>query len=50
MEWLGRAATDTQITHGRRLWLYVLAGLILLFLVLPTVIVIPMSFSESQYL
>lgn len=50
MEWLGRAATDTQITHGRRLWLYVLAGLILLFLILPTVIVIPMSFSESQYL
>ncbi|MCU0818487.1 MAG: ABC transporter permease [Beijerinckiaceae bacterium] len=50
MSWLSRPATDTHITHGRRLWLYVLAGLILLFLMLPTLIVIPMSFSESQYL
>jgi putative spermidine/putrescine transport system permease protein len=50
MGWLAQPATDTQVTHGARLWLYILAGLILLFLMLPTLIVIPMSFSESQYL
>lgn len=48
--WLDRAASDTQVTHGQRLWLYVLAALVLAFLVLPTLIVIPMSFSASQYL
>ena len=50
MNWFSRPASDTQITHGRRLWLYVLAGLVMLFLVAPTVIVLPMSFSDSQYL
>lgn len=48
--WLGRPASDTQITHGRRLWLYVVAVLVMVFLVVPTVIVVPMSFSGSQYL
>ncbi|WP_245445998.1 ABC transporter permease [Metarhizobium album] len=43
-------ATSTQITHGDRLWLYILVGLILAFLIVPCLIVIPMSFSESQYL
>lgn len=47
---LSRAATDTQITHGRRLWLYVLGALVLLFLVLPSLLVIPLSFSDSRYL
>ena len=50
IRWLRSPASDTQITHGQRLWLYVLAALIMIFLVLPTVIVIPMSFSDSQYL
>ncbi|MGF1608620.1 MAG: ABC transporter permease [Kiloniellales bacterium] len=50
MSWLGNSASETQITHGQRLWLYVVAGLVMLFLLAPTVIVIPMSFSESQYL
>jgi len=50
MSWLNRPASETQITHGGRLWLYVLAALIMVFLVAPTLIVIPMSFSESQYL
>ncbi len=48
--WLSQPASETQITHGARLWLYVLAALVLAFLVLPTLIVIPMSFSASQYL
>lgn len=50
MSWLNRQASETQITHRARLWLYVLAFLVMAFLVLPTIIVIPMSFSASQYL
>lgn len=50
MTWLDHPASETQITHRARLWLYVLAALILLFLILPTIIVIPMSFSASQFL
>ena len=50
MSWLDSAASDTQVTHRQRLWLYAVAGLVLAFLVLPTLIVIPMSFSASQYL
>jgi putative spermidine/putrescine transport system permease protein len=38
------------VPHRRRLWLYVWAGLALLFLILPIAIVIPMSFSGSRYL
>lgn len=48
--WLSSPASDTQITHGRRLWLYAVGGLVMLFLVVPSLIVIPMSFSDSQYL
>jgi putative spermidine/putrescine transport system permease protein len=47
---LGRAATDTQITHGRRLWLYVLVALVVLFLIAPSLLVVPLSFSDSRYL
>ncbi|BBK32431.1 putative spermidine/putrescine transport system permease protein [Stella humosa] len=50
MGWLSRPATETQITHRARLWLYVVAVLVMAFLVLPTLIVVPMSFSASQYL
>ncbi len=50
MTWLNRPASETQITHKDRLWLYVIAALVMIFLVAPTIIVIPMSFSESQYL
>jgi putative spermidine/putrescine transport system permease protein len=50
MSWLNRAASDTQVTHGQRLWLYAVAALVLAFLAVPTLIVIPMSFSASQYL
>jgi putative spermidine/putrescine transport system permease protein len=48
--WLRAPATATQVTHGSRLWLYVVAVLVLVFLVVPTLLVIPMSFSASQYL
>ena len=29
MSWLKQSATDTQITHGARLWLYVVAVLVM---------------------
>jgi putative spermidine/putrescine transport system permease protein len=47
---LGRPATETQISHAQRLWLYVLGCLVLLFLILPSLLVIPLSFSDSRYL
>lgn len=50
MSWLDEPASQTQITHRRRLWLYALAAWVLAFLIVPTLIVIPMSFSDSQYL
>ncbi len=50
MSWLDRPASDTQISHRSRLWLYGLGALVLAFLSVPTLIVIPMSFSQSQYL
>jgi putative spermidine/putrescine transport system permease protein len=50
VNWLDRPASDTQITHRARLWLYVAAAIVMVFLVVPTLIVIPMSFSASQYL
>ena len=45
-----KPASETQITHPDRLWLYVVSLVIMLLLVIPTVIVVPMSFSDSQYL
>ena len=50
MSWLNNSASETQITHRARLWLYGIAALVLAFLLIPTLIVIPMSFSASQYL
>jgi len=50
MRWLRQAASDTQVTHGRRIWLYAVAAVIMLLLIVPSFIVIPMSFSSSQYL
>ncbi len=50
MNWWTTPASDTQVTHGDRFWLYVVAVIIMLLLVIPTFIVIPMSFSGSQYL
>ena len=49
-EWLDSPASETQVTHGQRLWLYVFSGIVMVLLVAPTLIVVPMSFSDSQYL
>lgn len=45
-----RAVTATGVTHSRRTWLYAVAGLVILFLITPTLLVVPMSFSDSRYL
>ena len=50
MGWWTTPASNTQITHGKRIWLYFLSGIIMFLLVVPILIVIPMSFSGSQYL
>jgi putative spermidine/putrescine transport system permease protein len=50
LRWFRSPATETQVTHGQRLWLYALSVVIMILLVTPTLIVIPMSFSDSQYL
>jgi putative spermidine/putrescine transport system permease protein len=50
MTWLDRPASETQIPHRSRIWLYAIAASVMAFLVLPTIIVVPMSFSASQYL
>lgn len=47
---MAEPAVSVPIAPGRRLWLYVVGGLILLFLVLPTVIVVPMSFGSTRFL
>lgn len=47
---LANPATETQITHGRRLWLYLLVALIVLFLIVPSLLVMPISFSADRYL
>ena len=41
---------ESHITNRQRLWLYALTGLVVSFLVLPSLIVIPMSFSGSNSL
>ncbi|MFK7859339.1 MAG: ABC transporter permease [Granulosicoccus sp.] len=50
LSWLSRSASDTQVTHAQRLWLYIFSVIVMMLLVTPTLIVIPMSFSDSQYL
>ncbi|MFX0540877.1 ABC transporter permease [Roseovarius sp. S4756] len=47
---LNKPATDTQVTHFQRLWLYAVCILVIVFLIAPTLLVVPMSFSDSRYL
>ncbi|MFM2050458.1 MAG: hypothetical protein RL682_949 [Pseudomonadota bacterium] len=50
MRWLKMTVTPTQIRNLDRLWLYTFSVCAILYLIIPTLIVIPMSFSSSQYL
>jgi putative spermidine/putrescine transport system permease protein len=42
--------TGLPITHWQRLWLYAVGGLVLFFLIAPSLIIVPMSFSDSALL
>jgi putative spermidine/putrescine transport system permease protein len=44
------SASDTQVTHLQRLWLYIFSLVILLFLVGPSVVVVLASFSNQSIL
>jgi putative spermidine/putrescine transport system permease protein len=45
-----KSDTTLPISHWRRLWLYALGGLVLLFLIAPSLVIVPMSFSGSTLL
>lgn len=47
---LSKPVTRTHITNGQRLWLYVAVIFVSLFLVVPCLLVVPMSFSAGEYL
>nr|UVY99577.1 MotD [Agrobacterium fabrum]UVY99997.1 MotD [Agrobacterium fabrum] len=50
MSWFTQTVSLTQIRNADRIWLYAFGVIALLYLLIPTLIVIPMSFSDSQYL
>ena len=50
MRVFGATTAEVRVPHGRRLWLYVVSGLVLVFLVAPTFVVVPMSFTDSTFL
>ena len=47
--WNG-SVSETQIKFKNRIWLYVVSIIVLFLLIVPSLVVIPMSFSDSQYL
>ena len=44
------SVSDTQIKFKNRIWLYVFALVVLFLIIVPSLVVVPMSFSDSQYL
>ncbi|MGY9035345.1 MAG: ABC transporter permease [Rhodobacterales bacterium] len=50
MSFLNRNVSETQIRLKDRLWLYIFSIIVLFLLIVPSLVVIPMSFSGSQYL
>ena len=50
MSFLNKNVSETQIRLKNRLWLYILSFITLFLLIVPSLVVIPMSFSASQYL
>jgi putative spermidine/putrescine transport system permease protein len=42
--------TEDHVSYRGRIWLFILGGLVIAFLVLPVMIVIPLSFSDSTLL
>ena len=41
---------SAHVGAGRRWWLFLYVGLVLVFLVIPSVIVVPMSLTDSTFL
>ena len=50
MSFLNKNVSETQIRLKNRLWLYIFSLITLFLLIVPSLVVIPMSFSASQYL
>ena len=50
MNFLNKNVSETQIRLKNRLWLYIFSFITLFLLIVPSLVVIPMSFSASQYL
>ena len=50
MSFLNKNVSETQIRLKNRLWLYIFSFITLFLLIVPSLVVIPMSFSASQYL
>ena len=50
MSFLNKNVSETQIRLKNRLWLYIFSFIPLFLLIVPSLVVIPMSFSASQYL
>ena len=50
MSFFNQQVSETHIRLKDRLWLYIISILVLFLLIVPSLIVIPMSFSDSQYL
>jgi putative spermidine/putrescine transport system permease protein len=47
---MAESGVENQVTHRRRAWLYIMVALIVVFLIAPSLLVIPLSFSDSRYL
>lgn len=41
---------ESHVTHRQRLWLYIFVGLVVFYLVVPTLVVVPISFSATSAL
>ena len=50
MKFFNQHVSETHIRLKDRLWLYVISFVVLFLLIVPSLVVIPMSFSGSQYL
>ena len=50
MSFFNQQVSETHIRLKDRLWLYAISIIVLFLLIVPSLIVIPMSFSDSQYL
>ena len=50
LSFLNKNVSDTQIKLKNRIWLYLVSFIILFLLIVPSLVVIPMSFSAGQYL